>query len=78
MEELTKLGDRLRKIGISVTFSANYPWIYLDTVNGKRVVEKFRGNHGFTIGFLPATVDRPFHFTDLKEIFKIIRKYNEQ
>jgi len=73
--ELDKLVRRLNKIDIDIKCVGNFPWIYLHTVNGKRVTELYQGNHGFTIGFLPAKRDMPFKFTDLTEIFKIIRKY---
>ena len=48
---------------------------FLWKINGKRVTETFEANHGFTVGFLPVRRDKPFHFTDLNEIFKLIRKY---
>lgn len=74
-EKLDIFVERLKKIGIIIELVGNYPWIYLDKVNGNKVKEKFEGNHGFTIGFLPIRPDKPFHFTDLKYIFEIIRKY---
>lgn len=67
--------DRLAKIGIDVKLSANYPWIYLDYINGKRVTEKFEASHGFTIIFYPIKEGQQKEFTDIKEIFKLIRKY---
>ena len=75
MEQLETLKKRLDKIGVDVEFAANYPWIYIWKINGKRVTETFEANHGFTVGFLPARRDKPFHFTNLSEIFKLIRKY---
>jgi len=69
------LRNRLLKIGITIEMVSNYPWIYLDKVNGNVVKEKYFANHGFTIGFNPARVGDVFSYTDLKEIFKIIRKY---
>lgn len=66
---------RLRRIGIVVTLWGNYPWVYLDTVNGKKVKEKYQGNHGFTVAFLPIRPDGKLQFTNISEIFKIIRKY---
>ena len=66
---------RMKKIGVNLSLGGNYPWIYIDSINGKRVVEKFEANHGFTLGFSPIKKDGVFKFTDLKEIFKIIRKY---
>lgn len=74
-----KLGvfiERLKKIGIDVKLSGNFPWIYLDEINGIRVKEKFQANHGFTVMFLPGRNDSPpSEFTDIKEIFSLIRKY---
>ena len=77
MEQLDTLKNRLDKIGIDVEFVANYPWIYLDKVNGQQVKERYQAEHGFTIAFLPVRRDKPFHFTDLSVIFKLIRKYCE-
>lgn len=74
-----KLGvfiQRLKKIGIDVKLSGNFPWIYLDEICGKRVTETFQANHGFTVMFLPGRTDSPVsEFTDITEIFKLIRKY---
>lgn len=66
---------RLKSIGIDIELSANYPWIYLDKVNGKKVTERFHAEHGFTIAFLPIKGEE-LRFTDITEIFKIIRKYS--
>jgi len=74
-----KLGvfiERLKKIGIDVKLSGNFPWIYLDEINGVRVTDRFAANHGFTVMFLPGRNDSPpSDFTDITEIFKLIRKY---
>jgi hypothetical protein len=75
MDKLTILVNRLKKIGIEITMFGNYPWIYLDTVNGKKVTEKFEGNHGFTIAFSPIRTDQVLNFTDIGKIFEILRKY---
>lgn len=79
MAELSKLNSfykRMKKAGILVEMAGNYPWIYLDRVNNKRVTEKFHADHGFTIGFLPIQPDKEFEFIDIGELFKIIRKYS--
>lgn len=52
-----------------------YPWLYIHSINGKYVSEKFKANHGFTISFLPIEEDSELEFTDIGEIFKLIRKY---
>jgi hypothetical protein len=75
MYKLTTFVERLKKIGVDITLLGNYPWIYIDTINGKRVTEKFEGNHGFTIAFSPIKKDQEMQFTDIGEIFKLIRKY---
>ena len=74
-DKLKVFVDRMQKININIKLVGNYPWIYIDEINGKRVTEKFEGNHGFTIAFLPVRVDRELEFTDISEIFKLIRKY---
>ena len=50
---LSTLVERLQKIGINITLAGNAPWIYLNSINGVRVTEKFYANHGFTIAFYP-------------------------
>ena len=71
--------ERLKKIGIEVELAGNYPWVYINYICGKRVTERFEGNHGFTLIFLPGRNDSPpSEFTDIKEIFKLIRKYTQQ
>lgn len=71
--------ERLKKIGIDVKLSGNFPWIYIDEICGKRVTETFMGNHGFTLIFLPVRNDSPpSEFTDIKEIFKLLRKYTNE
>ena len=71
--------DRLKKIGIEVKLVGNYPWVYIDEICGTKVKEKFQGNWGFTLIFLPPRTDSPpSEFTDIKEIFKLIRKYTNK
>ena len=65
---------RMDRMGIKCEFMANYPWIYLDKINDKKVIEKFMAEHGFTIAFLPA-IGEPMQITDISELFKLIRKY---
>lgn len=71
--------ERLKKLGIEVKLSGNFPWIYLDKINGVRVTERFEANHGFTVMFLPGRNDSPpSEFTDITEIFKLLRKYTNE
>ena len=71
------LRNRLLKIGITIEMFSNYPWVYLESVNGNRIRHEdyFYGNHGFTIGFNPVKVGHEFMYTDIGRIFQIIRKY---
>jgi hypothetical protein len=73
MNKIDVFINRLKKLGIIVEIFANYPWIYINTINGKRVTEKFQGNHGFTAFFLQ--IKGGVKVTDTREIFKLIRKY---
>jgi len=77
-----KLGvfvERLKKIGIDVKLSGNFPWVYISEIKGVRVKENFQANHGFTVMFLPGRNDSPpSDFTDIKEIFNLLRKYKKQ
>jgi len=77
-----KLGvfiERLKKIGIDVKLSGNFPWVYISEINGIRVKETFQANHGFTVMFLPGRNDSPpSDFTDIKEIFNLIKKYTKK
>lgn len=77
MNEITKFVERLKKIGIEIKLGANYPWIYIDYINNKRVVEKFQSDHGFTLAFIPIKKEQKLKFTNIREIFKLIRKYEK-
>ena len=70
MDKLETFIRRLSKLNINIELVGNYPWIYLDKINNKKVVEKFTANHGFTIMFSTTK-----EFTNISEIFKLIRKY---
>lgn len=74
MTTIKSFVNRLKKIGITVELFGNYPWVYLDKVNGYRVRGTFLAEHGFTV-FMAATrvgdVDR---ITDITLIFQKIRE----
>lgn len=72
MEKLTTFINRMKKLNIEIELIGNYPWIYIDKINGKRVTEQFEANHGFTLIFSPVEKNQ---FTDITEIFNLIRKY---
>lgn len=74
MTSIKSFHDRLAKIGITVTMFGNYPWVYLDTVNGKRVKGRLHGNHGFTIFFKACKPGQHDTITDIPLIFAKIRE----
>ena len=74
---LTVFIDRMKRLGIEVKLAGNFPWIYVDSVNGNRIKKEdyFCGNHGFTIAFIRIKPGQTLKFTDIRELFKLIRKY---
>ena len=70
---LTVFVERMAKLGIEVKLCGNYPWIYLEEINGKRVKKEdyYLGNHGFTI----AWNRKPIEITDISRTIELIRKY---
>lgn len=68
--------NRLKKIGIELELCCNFPWVYIDKINGVKVTEKYESNHEFTLCFLPIRENQEIKFTYITEIFKLIRKYN--
>lgn len=74
-DKITIFINRIKKLGINIELVGNVPWIYIDKINGKRVTEKFQAKHGFTLAFYPIRKDQELKFTDLSEIFKLIKKY---
>ena len=71
-DKLSTFKTRLEKIGINVTFKANYPWIYFDTINDKEVIGTFHGNHGWTAFFM--RMNGSYEFSDRREVFKKVRE----
>lgn len=74
-DKLTIFIERLRAVGIEIEVVGNIPWVYIYSINGKHVKERFMANHCFTVAFLPIKPDQEIEFTDISEIFKLIRKY---
>ena len=77
-DKLTVFVDRMKLLGIDIKLAGNFPWVYINSINDKRVTETFQANHGFTIAFLPVRVDQELAFTDITEIFKLVRKYTTE
>ena len=74
---ISVLVKRLRRCGIEIELSGNYPWIYLDKVNGNRIKkEDFTANHGFNIAWFGIKNEDKIKLAeDPKTIISIIRKY---
>ena len=77
-DKLSTFKTRLQKIGIDVTFAANYPWIYFDTINGKKVTGTFHANHGWTAFFYPVDLHGKVKFSDRREVFKKVREFTNE
>ena len=79
LEKLHTFRKRMEKLGIELEMWSNYPWIYIHSVNGNVVKPEdyFHADHGFTVGFHPIKPGQVFEFTDIGEIFKLIRKYKD-
>lgn len=67
--------NRLKKIGIKIELGSNFPWIYIDKINGHKVIETFKAEHGFLLCVIPKNITYDIEFSDISEIFKLIRKY---
>ena len=78
MDKLTVFVDRLDNIGVKLSIAGNFPWVYIDKIDGVKVTEKFQANHGFCVAYLPIRKDQDIKFTDIGETFKLIRKYVKQ
>ena len=71
---ILKFRKRLLEIGIEITLSSNLPWIYLYSVNGIYVTEKFHSNHGFTAFLASTCISNEYRFADRRKLFKKIRE----
>jgi hypothetical protein len=65
----------IKSLGIEIELAGNYPWIYIDSINGKKVTEKFEAEHGFTVALLPIKREIKPTVLDIKESLKLICKY---
>lgn len=78
MTTIKSFHDRLAKIGVKVTMFGNYPWVYLDTVNDKKVHGTLHSDHGFTVFFRAIKPGEKDKITDIPLIFKKIRETLKQ
>lgn len=76
MKNLDRFINRLNKIGIKIIMWGNFPWVYIYSINDNVVIEKFNSEHGFVVAILPTGLnENSTKFSDISEIFKLIRKY---
>jgi len=75
MDAIKTFMGRMERLGITIELSVNYPWVYIKKINGRVVKEKYLGNHGFTIAFLPIIDGQKTELTDIGIVFDLIRKY---
>jgi hypothetical protein len=76
MDKLEILVSRLDKIGIDIKLTGNFPWVYMESLNGKKVTEKHSSRYGFTIAYLPIRKSQEIKFVNISGMFKLIRKYH--
>jgi hypothetical protein len=69
-----RLVDRLTKIGIMIELGGNYPWVYLDKVNGKVVKGKLASEHNFTALFMGMKDNQDGRFADRHKLFIKVRE----
>jgi hypothetical protein len=69
---------RTEKLGISIDIMYNFPWVYITRINGKLIHpdDYYQSRHGFTLGYQPIRIEEEiFKFSNITQIFKLIRKY---
>ncbi len=65
--------NKLKRLGIEVELVGNYPWIYLDKVNGDKVVGKQNANHGFCAFIVPVS-EGVTRWSNRRKVFNKIRE----
>lgn len=73
-----KLGifrDRLKKVGVEIELVSNFPWVYLERVNGHPIKEKNLSDHGYQIATYSWKDKDDFNLTVNRKTFDLIRKY---
>jgi hypothetical protein len=79
MNEVQVFINRLKKIGITLELMGNYPWIYLNKVNGNKIESEdwVNANHGYCIAWSGVKLNEEPHLNwyHIKKTFELIRKY---
>lgn len=73
-DNLTIFINRLKKLNIKLELFGNYPWIYIDKIDGKKVKEKHASDWGFVLGYR----NEGFVFEDIGKIFELLRNYKNE
>lgn len=73
MDKLDKFIYRLKKIGIDIKCHSNFPWLYITSINGINVKEKYNSEYGYVIAYI--TFKNGVVLNQNKDLFKLIRKY---
>ncbi len=75
IDPVDRLTNRLKRLGIEVSFKGNLPWVYLDTVNNIKVTEKFHAKHGYTAFMKGMKIgNEGYKFVDRRNLFAKIRE----
>ena len=69
------LTKRLAKLNITVEFTGNVPFIYLNKVNDNKITTKLDSDYGFTAFWYPIKTNREIKVNNITELFKEIRKH---
>ena len=72
---ISVLTKRLSKLNITVEFTSNIPWIYLNKVNGNKITTKLDSDYGFTAFWYPIKTDGEIKINNITKLFKEIRKH---
>ena len=69
--------QRMKKIGIDIEINGNYPWVYIDSINGNKIKEEdfYNSDYGYTIAFLPIRHIEKLELLDINKTINLIRKY---
>lgn len=76
-ETLTRFIKRMKNIDINILCTMNFPWVYIDSINGIDVTEKYQSKYYFTLGFM-GLKENSFKFANMDVIFNLIRKYTKE
>jgi len=71
---LSSLQSKLSRLGINIEFMFNVPYVYLYSVNGNHVNEKFMSDHRFTVALYKIN-GSVYELLDTRVLFKTIRKH---